>query len=109
MATGPLAATAANASMPNRTDFFTRIISASTGFVDGSFKAKNISLCRMNLITFANIMQNLSKAVSDGNENRTLYYSTRALKYMHPCLFHCYYAERETEATYHQYLQINSA
>ncbi|CDW83524.1 UNKNOWN [Stylonychia lemnae] len=99
-------ATATN--ITNRTDPLSRFISVMTGFVDGSFQAKNTSLCRKNLLKVSNLLNNLTTAVQKTDENNTVYYSTRLLKYMHPSLFHCYYAEKEAENTLNQYLEINS-
>eukprot|EP00347_Sterkiella_histriomuscorum_P009733 403340092 len=106
LAQGPIVS--ANSTSLNRTDIFSRLISSFTGFVDGSFRAKNISMCRASLILFANSIQNLSTAISANNENRTVFYATRALKYVHPSAFHCYYSGKETAATYQQYREINS-
>jgi hypothetical protein len=44
----------------NKTDSFSRFISAFTGFVDGSFNAKNITLCRNSLILFGSSLYNMS-------------------------------------------------
>jgi len=107
MAITPTATSVTNITQ-NRTDVLTRVISAATGFIDGSFQAKNTSLCRKNLLIFSFLLTNLTTAISKEDENNTVYYSTRLLKYMHPCLYHCYFAEKETEATYNQYLTINS-
>jgi hypothetical protein len=84
----------------NKTDTFSRGISAFTGLLDGSFNAKNITLCRNSLILFSSSISNLSIAISNNDQNNTVYYSTRALKYTHPSLFHCYYAGKETYTTY---------
>jgi hypothetical protein len=63
----------------------------------------------MNLMVLSRIFLDLSYYISVNNENRTVYYSSRALKYMHPSLFHCYYAGKETWLTFLSYLDLNSA
>lgn len=92
----------------NRTDPFSRFISSVTGFIDGGFQARNTSLCRKNMIVFANIMNKLSESIYWEDENNTVYFSTRALKYVHPCMFHCYFSGKETVQTLNEYLMINS-
>lgn len=50
----------------------------------------------------------MSAAIDNNDENNTVYYSTRALKYFNPSLFHCYFAAKETFLTLETYLSINS-
>lgn len=51
---------------------------------------------------------NLTVALEDDNENYTVWYSTRMLKYMSPSLYHCYYAGKETYNAYVMYEQIDT-
>jgi hypothetical protein len=94
---------------PNRTDPIAIAISIFTGFVDGSFQAKNVSACRKNMLLEANILRMLSDEIRDEDENRTVYLLTRLLKHLHPSMFHCYYSGKETVATFNKYMEINSA
>jgi len=42
------------------------------------------------------------------NENYTVWYLTRVLKYMHPSSFHCYFAGKETYLSFYKYLTATS-
>ena len=95
-----VAATTAKPVYLNNTSAFSRIISGFTGLVDGSFKAKNITNCRNSLILLAGSLQNMSIAMNNSDENNTVYFATRGLKYFHPSAFACYYSGRETYETY---------
>lgn len=50
----------------------------------------------------------MSIAINKSDENNTVYFATRALKFFHPSAFSCYYSGRETYETYLQYRAINS-
>ena len=89
-------------------DYVTMFVSALSGFIDGSFNAQNTSLCRRSLLYLSRSTSNATKSILAGNENRTVYYSTRILKWMHPSAFHCYYAGKETIDTIRRYLRVNS-
>ncbi|TNV73762.1 hypothetical protein FGO68_gene5605 [Halteria grandinella] len=39
---------------------------------------------------------NMTLAISDSDQNETIWYSTRMLKFLHPSLYHCYYAGKQT-------------
>ena len=84
-------------------------ISAFTGFIDGSFKAGNTSYCRKNLLKESYSVSNLTEYIDNVNERKIVYYSTRMLKYMHPSLYHCYYAGKETYEAYAMYQELTSA
>ena len=100
--------TTSTKNLTNNTSVFSRVISGFTGFVDGSFNAKNITNCRNSLFLFVASLQNMSTAINNNDENNTVYYSTRALKYFHPSAFACYYSGKETYETYVQYSEINN-
>jgi hypothetical protein len=42
------------------------------------------------------------------NENDTVWFSTRILKWFHPSIYHCYYAGKETYISFYRYLTITS-
>lgn len=91
-------------------DYVTTVISLFTGFVDGSFRASNTSSCRKSLKLYTASFSNATRALFvDGNENATLWYWTRVLKYTHPSAFHCYFAGKETGVTFYQYASFTSA
>lgn len=77
-------------------DYVTLGISVFTGFLDGSFRAGNTSSCRKALKFMTGSFANATVSLIALNENRTVWYSTRVLKYLHPSCFHCYYAGKET-------------
>jgi len=87
----------------------TQGISIFTGFIDGSFRAGNTSFCRKNLKLFTAYFSNTTDAIMvTKNENRTVWYLTRVLKYMHPSSFHCYFAGKETYLSFYKYLTATS-
>lgn len=88
----------------NRTDPVSIGISGMTGFLDGAFQAPNTSYCRVSLILFSSSLENFLIAYENRNENFTVWYATRALKYMHPSLFHCFYSYVEAYETIQSYL-----
>lgn len=80
-----------------------------TGFIDGAFKAANTSYCRSSLVKMQNSATKLyTLGVEKKSVNNTVYYSTRIVKYIHPVLFHCYYAGKETYLSFLSYLALNS-
>ena len=92
----------------NKTDYFKLIVSAFTGFVDGSFNAQNISGCRAAVTKLTQAMINTTLALESHDNNRSLYYSTRILKWTHPSLYHCYYAGKETYLSFEGYITLDS-
>ena len=92
----------------NRTDPVSRSISGVTGFIDGAFQAPNTSYCRVSLILFSSSLENFLIAYEHRNENYTVWYATRALKYMHPSLFHCFYSVQEAYETIQSFMQIDN-
>jgi hypothetical protein len=86
-----------NLNQPNVTDTSARTISAITGFLDGAFQAPNTSYCRMSLILMSSSMQNFIIAFDERNQNFTVWFATRILKYVNPVLFHCFYMGVEAE------------
>ena len=93
----------------NYTDSISIGISIFTGFIDGSFQAGNVSLCRSNMMLEAHIFELLHTAIVNSDANRTVYLATRVLKHMNDSLFYCYYSGKETYTTMNEYLKINSA
>ena len=90
-------------------DYITTGISIFTGFVDGSFRARNTSSCRKSLKLYTGSFSNATEAIfDDRDENKTVWYLTRTLKYMHPSAFHCYYAGKETSISFYHYLTATS-
>jgi hypothetical protein len=85
-------------------DYVTYGISLFTGFLDGSFKAANTSACRSSLKKITGSFANMTLAVKDDDQNETVWYSTRVLKYFHPSLFHCYFAGKETYLSFESYI-----
>ena len=51
---------------------------------------------------------NMSLAIYEKNENRSVWFTTRVLKYMHPSAFHCYYAGKETYISFSNYLMTTT-
>jgi hypothetical protein len=47
-------------------------------------------------------------AVGQSNENNTVWFTTRVLKYFHPSAFHCYFAGKETYTSFRKYLTETS-
>lgn len=90
-------------------DYITSGISIFTGFIDGSFRAGNTSSCRKSLKLYTGSFSNATDAIFDyRDENQTVWYLTRTLKYMHPSAFHCYYAGKETSTSFYHYLTATS-
>ena len=75
-----------------------------TGFFDGSFRASNTSYCRKNLYLMTRSFANATIMWSKKDENQTVWFFTRTLKWFHPSLFHCYYAGKETYLSFYKYL-----
>lgn len=55
-----------------------------------------------------NSFANMTISLIKNNENDSVWYSTRVLKYFHPSIFHCYYAGKETVISFTKYLSITS-
>ena len=90
-------------------DYVSTAISLFTGFVDGSFRASNTSSCRKSLKLYTSTISNATQALFfDQNENATLWYWTRVLKYTHPAAFHCYFAGKETGVSFYRYASYTS-
>ncbi len=94
--------------LENPNDYLTFSISIFTGFIDGAFNAPNTSYCRASLLKFSGALENTTEGVKDRDENDTVWYSTRMLKYFHPSAFHCYYAGKEAYLTAELYVEITS-
>lgn len=60
------------------------------------------------MFLFAGALENTTYGVIDRNENDTVWFSTRMLKYFHPSAFHCYYAGKEAYLAAEMYLYITS-
>lgn len=95
-----------NWSEPN--DVASALISIVTGFFDGSFRATNTSLCRSSLKKLTGSFGNMSLALYERDQNQSVWYTTRVLKFMHPSGFHCYYAGKETYTSFSKYLSTTS-
>jgi hypothetical protein len=83
-------------------------ISVITGFMDGSFRATNTSLCRISLQLITGSFANATLSHQAQNENLTVWFGTRVLKYLNPSLFHCYYAGKETVITIETYYETTT-
>lgn len=57
----------------------TKAIAAITGFFDGGFNAPSATNCRRAATKFYNTTVNYTIAITQGNDDRELWYATRLL------------------------------
>ncbi len=74
-------------------------VSAFTGFLTGSFGVEKSINCRESIMILSEYISKSVTAILNVDEERIVYYSTRVLKYVHPSLYYCYYAGKDTYET----------
>jgi hypothetical protein len=74
----------------------TKFIAAVTGFFWGGFDAPSSLNCKRAANVFYYTSLDYAWAVKTENKDRQLWYATRMLQDLHPFVFNCYYAGKQS-------------